>query len=157
MVEHAADVGARVSFKLGDLPAGTRHFALTAAQKTELLEGLMPAARKLAKALDVRTNVDAFERQLRGQREHLPPCFAGYLYSRVSVDGRVFFCCAHLEVGHVDEGAFDEVWRGPRYEAMRQTLHRGGTFTACERCGKHDMNVSAEKELARLLDEGALE
>jgi MoaA/NifB/PqqE/SkfB family radical SAM enzyme len=156
MVEHAAEVGARVSFKLGDLPAGTRQFALTAAQKAELLDRLLPAARKLAKGLEVRTNIDAFERQLRGQREHLPPCFAGYLYSRVSVDGRVFFCCAHLEVGHVDDGTFDEVWRGPRYEAMRQTMHQGGTFTACERCGKHDMNVSAEKELARLVDEGAL-
>jgi MoaA/NifB/PqqE/SkfB family radical SAM enzyme len=156
MVENAADVGARVSFKVGDMPHGTKHFALTAAQKTEVLDDLIPKARKRAQGLSVRHNLDAFERQLRGEKEHLPPCFAGYLYSRVSVDGRVFFCCAPMEVGHVDEGRFDEVWRGPRYEAMRQTMHRGGTFTACERCGKHDMNVSAEKELAALLDEGAL-
>lgn len=156
MVELASDVGARVSFKVGDLPKGTQHFALTDAQRRGLLEEGLPAARKRAKQLGVRHNLDAFERQLRGVKEQQPPCFAGYLYSRVSVDGRVFFCCAHLEAGHLAEGSFSQVWKSPRYDAVRQTLHRGGTFAACQRCGKHDLNVAAERELEALLAEGAL-
>lgn len=156
MVELAASVGARVSFKVGDLPKGTQHFALTTSQRTTLLEEGLPAARKKAKHLGVKHNLDAFERQLRGEPERLPPCFAGYLYSRVSVDGRVFFCCAHIDAGHVKDGPFSKVWTSPKYEALRQTLHRGGTFAACQRCGKHDMNVAAERELEALLAEGAL-
>ena len=156
MVELAASVGARVSFKVGDLPKGTQHFALTAAQKAGLLDEGLPAARKKAKHLGVRHNLDAFERQLRGVKEEQPPCFAGYLYSRIAVDGRVFFCCAHIDAGHVSEGPFAEVWKSPRYDAIRQTLHRGGSFAACQRCGKHDMNVAAERELEALLAEGAL-
>ncbi|MBE2249135.1 MAG: radical SAM protein [Myxococcus sp.] len=156
MVELAAEVGARVSFKVGDLPQGTAHFALTAAQREALLAEGLPAARKTAKHLGVRHNLDAFERQLRGVKEQQPPCFAGYLYSRISVDGRVFFCCAHIDAGHLNEGPFAQVWRSPRYDAVRQTLHRGGSFAACQRCGKHDMNVAAQRELDVLLSEGAL-
>lgn len=156
MVEVAASVGARVSFKVGDLPAGTRQFALTSTQRQWLLDDGVPSARKAAKRLEVRHNLDAFERQLKGTPAEQPPCFAGYLYSRISVDGRVFFCCAHLDAGHVAEGPFDEVWRSPKYQAIRETLHRGGSFAACQRCGKHDMNVSAQAELEALLSEGAL-
>ena len=156
MVELAADVGARVSFKVGDLPKGTQHFALTSAQRETLLAEGLPAARKTAKHLGVRHNLDAFEKQLRGVKEEQPSCFAGYLYSRVSVDGRVFFCCAHIDAGHVNDGPFSQVWKSPRYDAVRQTLHRGGTFAACQRCGKHDMNVSAQRELDAMLAEGAL-
>ncbi len=157
MVELAADVGARVSFKVGDLPSGTRQFALTAAQKERLLNDDLPAARKKAKHLGVRHNLDAFERQLRGVKEEQPPCFAGYLYSRVSVDGRVFFCCAHIDAGHVNDGPFEQVWKSSKYDAVRQTLHRGGSFAACQRCGKHDMNVSAQRELKALLADGSLQ
>lgn len=156
MVELAAQVGARVSFKVGDLPKGTQHFTLTAAQRETLLAEGLPAARKRAKHLGVRHNLDAFENQLRGVKEEQPPCFAGYLYSRIAVDGRVFFCCAHIDAGHVSEGPFSKVWTSPRYDAVRQTLHRGGSFAACARCGKHDMNVAAERELEALLAEGAL-
>lgn len=156
MVELASSVGARVSFKVGDLPRGTLQFALTAAQRQWLLDEGLPEARKQAKHLGVRHNLDAFERQLSGVKEAQPPCFAGYLYSRIAVDGRVFFCCAHLDAGHLSEGSFAEVWKSPRYDALRQTLHRGGTFAACQRCGKHDLNVAAERELEALLAEGAL-
>jgi MoaA/NifB/PqqE/SkfB family radical SAM enzyme len=156
MVDLAASVGARVSFKVGDVPKGTRQFALTTAQRATLVEVDLPAARKRAKQLGVRHNLDAFERQLRGEKAQQPPCFAGYLYSRIAVDGRVFFCCAHIDAGHVSDGHFREVWAGPKYQAVRQTMHRGGSFAACQRCGKYDLNVSAQRELDELLEEGLL-
>lgn len=155
MVELAHRLGARSSFKVGDVPAGTEHFSLTPGQRAWLVDEGIPAARKAAKRLGVRHNLEAYARQLLGQAEGaLPDCFAGYLYSRISVDGRVFFCCAHLEAGHVQEGPFEVVWRSPRYQALRERLRRREPFPACARCGKHDMNFAAERELAALRDEG---
>lgn len=157
MVELAHRVGARSSFKVGDVPAGTEHFSLTGKQRAWLLEKGVPEARKRAKHLGVKHNLAAYEQQLRGQREGpLPACYAGYLYSRISVDGRIFFCCAHIEAGRVQEGPFEQVWRSPRYQALRERLRRNETFPACARCGKHDMNFAAEQELAELRAEGVL-
>ncbi len=88
-----------------------------------------------------------------GKTQHAPlPCFAGYLYSRVYVDGRVFFCCEHIEVGHVDETDFGTVWLAPTYDALRQRLHNGQGFPGCARCGKHDMNFVAAEQLAMLMN-----
>jgi MoaA/NifB/PqqE/SkfB family radical SAM enzyme len=83
-----------------------------------------------------------------------PPCFAGYLYSRVFVDGRVFFCCEHIEVGHVDQAPFGEIWTSPAYDAVRRRLHLGEAYPGCARCGKHDMNFTAARQLARLQSDG---
>jgi MoaA/NifB/PqqE/SkfB family radical SAM enzyme len=158
MVRLAHELGARSSFKVGDVPKGTEHHALTAEQKQQVLEELIPAARKLAKALKVKHNLDAYEAQLSGKwpSGQETGCFAGYLYSRVYVDGRVFFCCEHIEAGHVKDGPFKEVWRAPAYEAVRQRLHRGEYYPGCARCGKHDMNFAAARDLRELLEAGDL-
>lgn len=84
-----------------------------------------------------------------------PPCFAGYLYSRVFVDGRVFFCCEHISVGHINEANFGEIWTSAPYDAVRQRLHEGRGYPGCARCGKHDMNFIAARQCARLQAEGA--
>lgn len=73
------------------------------------------------------------------------PCCAGYLDSRIALDGRVFFCCAPIEVGDLEHQDFAEVWSGPRYDAVRARLHRGELFPACARCGKYDLNYSAHR------------
>ncbi len=151
MVEVAAQVGARCSFKVGDTPGGTERYALSPGTRTRLLVEGIPAARRKAVALGVKHNLDAYDAALRGTPQAPVPCYAGYLYSRVAVDGRVFFCCAHLEAGHVQDGPFAQTWRSPRYEALRQRLHRGEYFPACARCGKHDLNFSAHRALEALL------
>jgi len=158
MMQLAADVGARASFKVGDVPTGTEGHALTEAQKQQLLTELIPAARKVAKATKVKHNLDAYEAQLSGRwpSGQETGCFAGYLYSRVYVDGRVFFCCEHIDVGHVKDGHFREVWSSPAYDAVRQRLHRGEYYPGCARCGKHDMNFTASRDLRELLEAGDL-
>ena len=159
MVDLAHRLGARSSFKVGDVPTGTERYALTPLQREWLFETGIPAARRRVKELGhvVKHNLDAFEQQLRGQHDGpLPACFAGHLYSRVSVEGRLYFCCAHIEAGHLQEGSFEEVWRSPKYQALREQVKRGQMFPACARCGKHDMNFAAEKELKALQAEGAL-
>jgi MoaA/NifB/PqqE/SkfB family radical SAM enzyme len=157
MVELAAGVGARTSFKLGDTPPGTESLALDQMQRRHLLEEVIPQAGSRANTLGVRHNLEAFAGQL-GQHANgavPPPCFAGYLYSRVFVDGRVFFCCEHIEVGHIDRNPFDVIWASREYAEVRQQLHEGRTYPGCARCGKHDMNFAAAQQLARLLAEVA--
>lgn len=199
MVELAAELGARVSFKYGDTPPGTEVCALPSPRKLALLAAEIPAAAARAKELGVKHNLDAFENQVgstlnrsseeasraaRGQgarnaapetyqadrrggeyratppsgsavasSELPPPCFSGYLYSRVYVDGRVFFCCEHIEVGHMDDGSFGKIWESPGYDKVRQRLHQGKGYPGCARCGKHDMNFTANKQLQAMLSE----
>jgi len=155
MIELAGQVGARTSFKLGDTPPGTESLALDGRQRCHLLEEAIPMASSRANTLGVRHNLEAFASQL-GQHTNSavpPPCFAGYLYSRVFVDGRVFFCCEHIEVGHIDRNPFDAIWVSPEYTEVRQRLHEGHAYPGCARCGKHDMNFAATHQLARLLAE----
>ncbi len=156
MVELAHAHGARASFKVGDLPAGTERYRLTAEQVEDLASVLIPAARARAEALGVRHNLDAYEAALLGRKGGLPRCFAGHFYARVSVEGRVFFCCAHIDVGNVSTESFASVWTGPRYQAMRARLLRREYLDVCSRCGKHDMNFSLERELEELRAEGLL-
>ncbi len=156
MVEMAHDVGARCSFKVGDLPTGTESLALTEEQRSKLLEYDIPAARARAKVLGVKHNLNAYETQLSGAARHQPACFAGYFYSRISVEGQIFFCCAHIEAGHVSQGPFSEVWASGSYQALRDRMHRGEAFSDCERCGKYDMNFAAQRELDAMLQEGVL-
>lgn len=157
MIELAHRAQARASFKLGDTPPGTECCRLDTGHRQALLERGIPAAMARAKVLGVRHNLPAFAAQLSGtQGQQAPlPCFAGYLYSRIYVDGRVFFCCEHIEVGHVDEADFGTLWLAPAYDAIRQRLHAGHGFPGCTRCGKHDMNFVANAQLAMLREEAA--
>lgn len=152
MIELAADIGARSSFKLGGVPPGTEALELSAKEKRKLLDKLIPKARKCAKALKSKHNLDAFSGQLEdsGGKRFIDTCFAGYLYSRIHVDGRVFFCCEHIDVGHVDDGNFAMIWSSPAYQAARNRLHAGHFFPGCQRCGKYDMNHDAALALAAL-------
>ena len=164
MVELSARVGARASIKLGDTPPGTEALALTETQRRVLLDTSVPAAHAAADLLGVKHNIDAFVDQLASTtskkidtapplgrpKASTTPCFAGYLYSRFFVDGRVFFCCEHIEVGHVENHDFATIWSSPDYDAVRRRLHEGRGYPGCARCGKHDMNFTAARQLARL-------
>ncbi len=79
-----------------------------------------------------------------------PPGFAGYLYGRIHVDGRVFFCCENIDVGHVDDADFATLWTAPSWQAVRDRLHAGRYYPGCRRCGKFDMNHDAALALAAL-------
>ena len=55
----------RVNFKLASLAEGTQDCAITEEQRTWLIDEGIPAARALAETLDVNTNLDLFERQVK--------------------------------------------------------------------------------------------
>ncbi len=150
MIEVAAEVGARCSFKLADAPRGTERHALQPEDRLRLLEAEIPRARERAKALQVRHNLDAFAEQLKGFGRAIAPgsCLAGYLYSRIWLDGRIHFCCEQIEVGDLRDGSFQSQWLGERYQKIRDRLRAGGAFPGCARCGKFDMNFAAARALA---------
>lgn len=158
MVELAAGIGARCSFKVGDAPAGTERWALSAPEVAGLLAEGIPKARKRAKRLGVKTNLDAFADQLGDPAGRARPahCFAGYLYARVWVDGTVFFCCEHVPVGSLATASLAEIWGSREHQAVRDRLHAGEWLPGCGRCGKHDLNFAALRALQALRAEGRL-
>jgi MoaA/NifB/PqqE/SkfB family radical SAM enzyme len=156
MIDLAADLGAaRVSYKLANLAHGTEAVAITHAEREELCASLLPEALRRAKVRGVRHNLDVLGSQLRGESPTEFPieevgCHAGHFYSRVYVDGRVFYCCEHIEVGRLSEMPFREVWRSERYDRMRDRLQRGGYFPGCARCGKYELNYKVHEALTAL-------
>ncbi len=145
----------RVNFKLASLAEGTEACAITEAQRAWLLAEGIPEARRLADQWKVPTNLDLFERQVRpGGLVTVPiaevGCWMGYVYTRVTVDEEVLYCCnTEVKVGSLRDTPFAALWHGPRWQALRNTLGAGGYFPGCERCGKFEQNV---KWAARLAD-----
>jgi MoaA/NifB/PqqE/SkfB family radical SAM enzyme len=153
MISLAHRVGAaRVSYKRVSVSPGTEALAPTESERRELRETLIPRAREMAAVLHVRTNLDAFLSQLSGASATAFPiaeigCHAGYYYSRIYLDGRVFFCCEHFEVGDLRVVEFDEVWRSVAYEGFRGKMRQGEFLPACDRCGKYELNLAVARDL----------
>lgn len=140
----------RINFKLASLTGGTEATAITPEQRAWLIEEGVPEARRAAQEQGVRTNLDLFERQLhaaaQGSEEATTPmaqvgCTMGYVYTRIAVDGTLLYCCnTEIPVGHVSEGV-QQLWHGPRWQALRERIAGHDYFPGCARCGKFEQNV----------------
>ena len=137
----------RVNFKLASLAAGTEDSAITAEQRDWLLSEGIPAAEALAEKLSVNTNLHLFKRQVAAGGLATAPmgeigCFMGYVYSRITVDEEVLYCCnTTVKVGSLRETDFATLWTGARWQRLRDHLRAGRYFAGCERCGKLEQNV----------------
>lgn len=154
MVRFAARYkAASITYKLASLGQGTEAIAITPAQRQELLTTLIPAAQAAAGELNVTTNLEVFTTQVRAGGLATAPmpeigCFMGWSYARVTVEGRILFCCApEIEVGHLDQGSFSEQWFSPRWNAVRERLMRGEYFASCAQCGKLNQNVKIGQQV----------
>lgn len=160
---------AHVNFKLASLKEGTEACRATPEQRRRLRESLVPEARRVAAALGVETNLDVFEAQLAAAGEsgsdgHATApirdigCFMGYVYSRVTVEGTVLFCCnTEVEVGTLEDGArFSELWTGPAWRALRARMRRGDYYASCDQCGKVNQNVKLAARFSRAFGERRL-
>lgn len=154
MVGFGASFGAdRVNFKLASLADGTEGTTITEEQRVWLLAEGIPRARVEADRRRVATNLNLFEQQVRAGGLVTVPieetgCWMGYVYTRVTVDEEVLYCCnTEVQVGSLRDGTpFEALWYGPRWQALRDTLASGRYFRGCERCGKFEQNVKwAEK------------
>ncbi len=150
MVEQAERLAAaRVNFKLASLRGGTEAAAITSEQRARLEGEWVAAAKARAEALGVAHNLDAFARQLEAGGRATAPigevgCFMGPLYSRITVDGTVLYCCnTDVVVGRLGpETRFSALWRGERWQALRAQMRRGEYLPSCSQCGKFNQNLT---------------
>lgn len=140
----------RVNFKLASLYGGTEQCAITADQRDDLLRDGIPAARAEADVLGVACNLELFEDQVRAARSHLRAttpinevgCFMGYVYTRITVDRTVLYCCnTQVEVGSLAADDFASLWFGDAWQRLRGQLRAGQYLVGCDKCGKFEQNV----------------
>jgi MoaA/NifB/PqqE/SkfB family radical SAM enzyme len=139
----------RVNYKLASLYDGTEGCSITEEQRDWLLEEGIVRARQRAERIGVHTNLDLFEQQLRAARSNIRHstdmgsvgCFMGYVYTRITVDQEVLYCCnTKVKVGSLHDSDFAELWNGSRWQQLRDHLRSGKFFSGCEVCGKYEQN-----------------
>ena len=165
MVRFGKSFGAdRVNFKLASLYDGTEACTITAEQRDWLLQEGVPEARRLERELGVTTNLDLFERQLgAAQAKALATtpidqigCFMGYVYTRITVDREVLFCCnTAVRVGSLQEQGFAQLWYGAAWQALRARLRSGDYLRGCDKCGKFEQNVKWSERYRAFAGEAA--
>lgn len=148
-----------ITYKLASLNHGTESCAITDRQRAQLADELIPEAQAEALRLGVATNLDVFALQLEaGGRATAPVkqvgCFMGWTYARVTVEGKILFCCStEVEVGDLDYGKFPAQWFGEKWDSTRGHLMRGKYFPGCEQCGKLNQNVKIGQKVREKLGE----
>lgn len=160
MVRFAARYkAAHITYKLASLGHGTEGCAITDRQRERLKEEWIPEALAEAERLGVETNLDVFARQVEAGGLATAPikqvgCFMGWTYARVTVEGKILFCCStEVEVGDLARGKFSEQWFGARWDETRERLMRGHYFAACAQCGKLNQNVKIGRRVREKLGE----
>lgn len=148
----------RINFKFASLANGTQVVALTREQKEELLRDLVPRAKAFAHAYRIDTDLDAFASQISLESHGTAPiadvgCFMGLLYSRITVQGEVLYCCnPKVQVGTLEgPGSFEALWSGEGWQARREQVRRGEYFEGCEQCGKYKQNLKWSQKLEEML------
>ncbi len=141
-----------VNFKLASLRDGTEAAGISEAQRSRLMQDLVPRARRRAEELGVEANLDVFAEQLGAGGRRTAPieevgCFMGYAYARVLVDGTVLYCCnTDVVVGSIAGGArFSDLWHGEAWNALRDRFRAGRYLDSCGQCGKLNQNVKLAK------------
>jgi hypothetical protein len=155
MVRFGHKLGAdRVNYKLASLFGGTEGCSIDATQRDWLLSAAIPEARALAGELGVTTNLKLFERQLLAAMNDMRAttpiaavgCFMGYVYTRITVERDVLFCCnTNVKVGSLSRGRLSELWYGETWQGLRARLRSGDYLIGCDKCGKFEQNVKWSK------------
>jgi MoaA/NifB/PqqE/SkfB family radical SAM enzyme len=148
----------RINFKFASLRNGTEAVALTPDQKSELRHDLVPRAMAFAHAFKIDTDLDAFCAQIDPDSDSTAPiadvgCFMGLLYSRLTVQGDVLYCCnTNVHVGKLSgPGSFRALWEGDDWQDLRDSVRAGRYFDGCEQCGKFKQNWKWSQKLRQSL------
>ena len=160
MVRFAARYAARhVTYKLASLGRGTESCIITTEQRARLQNEWIPEAEAEAQRLGVETNLDVFASQVATGGFATAPikevgCFMGWTYARVTVEGKILFCCStEVEVGDLARGTFSEQWFGESWNETRARLMQGHYFPGCAQCGKLNQNVKIGRRVLAKLGE----
>ncbi|KAF0244372.1 MAG: radical SAM protein [bacterium] len=160
MVRFANKYNAKsITYKLASLGNGTELCAITKEQRNQLLTDLIPTAHQEAEKLKIETNLDVFREQVTTGGLATAPikdvgCFMGWNYSRITVEGKILFCCStEVEVGHLAQGKFSEQWYGNQWQEVREKLMQGRYYPGCAQCGKLNQNVKIGQKIKEKLGE----
>lgn len=147
----------RINFKFASLVNGTEAVALSAPQKVDLIENLIPRAKAIAQFKGIDTDLDAFATQVSLDSHRTSPmedvgCYMGTIYCRITVDLELLYCCnTNISVGFIDsKHSFRDLWEGVRYQQLRTRLGGGDYFDSCQQCGKYKQNVKWAQKLHQL-------
>jgi MoaA/NifB/PqqE/SkfB family radical SAM enzyme len=157
MIDLAAAARADAAFFQHVLPMTERAAAMAFDEATwaRAVERDLPRIADRAAALGIETNLGEMARtsptpvDLGSTPER---CYVGYYFTVVLASGAVMPCCqTQAPLGHVGEASFEEVWRGPRYEAFREAArrlpepHPALATSACDRCYFRPHNLALDR------------
>ena len=128
MVELAAEVGAPSVMLKGmeHRDDALSRLRMSEVGRAQIREDLVRAER-LANERGVELDATHLWQVVREQRTDRAftaglatgPCYMGWYYLRVTVDGRVMFCCKDKEVDHLERRPLDRIWRSAGYHLLR--------------------------------------
>jgi MoaA/NifB/PqqE/SkfB family radical SAM enzyme len=163
-VDLAREVGAdMVTFKRVAVVPNTRGLLLDS-NDFEILKKKLAAAEVKSRSYGIPTNMDEFRiTTLSGLRDGVYsknlyqkiPCYVGFTYSRIEVDGDVAPCCGCLEwsMGNLNEKHFKEIWEGQEYSRFRVISRKISKYhgvisgCGCETCVHASANLGIYKKL----------
>jgi MoaA/NifB/PqqE/SkfB family radical SAM enzyme len=163
-VDLAREVGANmVTFKRVAVVPNTRTLLLDEIDFESLKERLRAAEEK-SKRYGIPTNMDEFRiTTLSGLGDGVYtrniyqriPCYVGFTYSRIKVDGDVAPCCGCFEwsMGNLNEKNFEAIWAGSEYSRFRKISRKisrsGGVISGCgcDSCVHASANLGVYKKL----------
>ena len=160
----AREVGANmVTFKRVAVVPNTRTLLLDE-NDLEILKAKLAIAQQKSTRYGIPTNMDEFHiTTISGLRNGVYsknlyqriPCYVGFTYSRIKVDGDIAPCCGCYEwsMGNLNEKHFKQIWEGQEYSAFRKISRKisahGGEISGCgcETCVHSSANLGIYKKL----------
>ncbi len=130
-----------------------QEYVLSAAEKEELLCSLKTLAERL-RPLPIEHNIGCALLRYDSYAESgkKAPCYAGWFFSHVTVDGTVLPCGpCNISMGSLAEKSFGEIWNGAAYRAFRrQAMTAEGLSNLagscdCEHCCYAEDNLRVHK------------
>lgn len=91
-------------------------------EEINLVRKDLTAAKEHLKSLEMVHNIDNVLLRYRlGETAFRNiPCYAGWFYTRIKVDGTVLPCgFCDLSLGNLNESSFKEIWNGAKYRSFR--------------------------------------
>jgi len=156
MINVTKQLNCGVQFKLASMSApGTEKYMLNDSQIEFLVKNIEQYIH-YAENSDLKShNLGAFKEQLFGQSSHKFPienigCYAGYLYSRIDIEGQVKFCCKNFIVGDLNNNSFKDIWfNSEQLTKYRKDMNDGNFYNECNSCGNWTMNYKKHIELKK--------